>query len=248
MGSITVPKALYPVNGKSNLQSNLEKLDGVIPQEDIIVVANKSTHKDFNDFRVANNLGIGVISINSGKGDGHAVLEALENLRAHMGHGEREVIIMWGDAHLESSDIVQELLDKKLESGRPMIMPVVLETKPYVHIEPAFKLDVTTKKPEDAKFAAFSKHGDEIPEFGYHDQSIFKVRFGPFIIALRDMNAFYLKGDKYITPSKELNLLHLVHCLFNSTHHLSAQVYLTSHEMHSFNSILEVEAIEKKLG
>ncbi|AVH85413.1 hypothetical protein RsoM2USA_486 [Ralstonia phage RsoM2USA] len=249
MGSITIPKALYPINGKSNLQSNLEKLDGIIPQENVIVVANNTTKPDFEKFKENNNLAFRIIAIDSGKGDGHAVLESLEQLRCDMGRGEREVIIMWGDAHLESSEIVEELKNAEMGSGYPMIFPVSIEPSPYVHIEPECgTLDVVTKTPVAAAYAQFSKHGDDIPETGYHDQSIFKVRYGTFINALREMNSFYLKGNKYITPSKELNLLHIVHCLFNSEHHLPALMYLTNHEMHSFNSVLEAEEIEKKLN
>ena len=249
MGSITIPKALYPINGKSNLQSNLEKLDGVIPQEDIIVVANYTTKPDFEKFKEDNKLSFRIIAINSGKGDGHAVLESLEQLRSDMGRGEREVIIMWGDAHLENSGIVDELKNAEMCAGYPMIFPVAMETKPYVHIEPdCGALAGSSSHPVPAAYAQFSKHGDEIPESGYHDQSIFKVRYGTFINALREMNSFYLKGNKYITPSKELNLLHIVHCLFNSEHHLPALLYLTNYEMHSFNSVLEAEEIEKKLG
>ena len=169
-----------------------------------------------------------VVAINSGKGDGHAVLETLRAIDID----EDNTVMMWGDAVLMGPEILTELLATESESS--LVFPVRWEELPYVWFAQDELGAVCS--------ANFSKRGEVIPE-GYHDQSIFLINTCNVETYLTWMHAVQHRNDAY--AGGELNFLHLVHLLYNIGY--PAEMYETEFQTFGFNTVLEAEIIEKSL-
>ena len=228
MGNISIPKALYPINNKSNLVRTYELVEQIF---DEIFVVIKNEHVElFAEECVNNKLeNMYLIPIESGKGDGHAVMSALRTLDTNTLNDD--FIIMWGDCILNGNQIILELLKVNFDKPR-FTFPVKNESNPYVW----FKLD-DKNLPICAKFSK----KEEFTDVGLHDQSIFKHNGLDLLYALNKMHSVIYRDDKYITG--EMNFLHLIHYFYNINQ--PAFLYQTKYYTESFNSIMELQEISK---
>jgi len=250
MGDINIPKALVEINGKSNLENTLNlvahkfrKVFVIVSHEaeDYVSEAVYDTHVGFH----ANN--IKIIGIESGGGDGKAVLEAFEKVSKSF-DVTPQAVILWGDAHLRSAEIVDEMLERlKSPAASSIIIPAVLEYRPYVAINTSLIADrVDMSVAMSADFIKFGEVRDE----GWHDQSIFGVTWNSVASALQEMRYSALKIDqdghvKFTTQSGELTFLNIVHYLYNIGD--PSYVYETKHPLMGYNTQAEVEKIKKSL-
>jgi bifunctional N-acetylglucosamine-1-phosphate-uridyltransferase/glucosamine-1-phosphate-acetyltransferase GlmU-like protein len=228
MGDISVPKVLYPVNGVPNLKRILDQaIDSKIIHHVFIVVKDTASD-DFEKYLTENPFKISttIVPINSGLGDGHAIMSALENINTDL----EEAIVMWGDTYIEYSSTFKELIRYKCSS---VTLPVVKEDNPYVTILTDESMKVIS--------ADFSKLGEKHLR-GLHDQSVFMINKAIVLRTLRLMHNVLWKNGRYITESKELNFLHIFHYLWNINE--PAICYITEYPTKSFNSIEEVKQIE----
>lgn len=227
MGDISIPKVLYPVNGVENLRRIIDS--AIVSQViDSITLVIKDTAKTiFEEYLEVNkyDINIKLVPIQSGLGDGHAILKALEH------DSEGMAIVMWGDAYIQNPGIFNELCEKRTEAA--LVVPVVREKNPYVTILSDEHMNIFS--------ADFSKLG-EIHTEGLHDQSVFSINKEFIFNVLLQMHDVLWKNGRYITESKELNFLHAFHCMYNSGS--PAKCYITEHPTRSFNSIDEVKQIE----
>lgn len=231
MGAITVPKVLYPVNGQPNLDRIIQhaKSSGVFNKINVII--KKTAQKQFEQHISENNLeNIHLVPIDSGLGDGHALMSGLFQIEYNCSNKQ---IVIWGDAYLESDDIFKELSNIDSEDAAIMV-PVVYENNPYVTILTNERFEIIS--------ADFSKLG-ETHNSGLHDQSVFLISKNIVADCLHNMHCAIWKNGRYITESKELNFLHLFHYLYNINE--PAKCYITEYPTKSFNSIEEVINIEK---
>lgn len=226
MGATTIPKALYPVNNKENLWYNISSATSF---DSIKVFVRNTDVSAFKKFRDKYGFDFEIISIISGMGDGHAVMNALDYVE------DEDVVVMWGDVHVTNNQIFDELLSAMSGADCSLIMPVVAEDNPYVTIITDNQLNVM--------FADFSKLGEN-HNHGLHDQSIFGIRKSTVKSTLQTMHNVMWKGGRYISESQELNFMHMMHVLYaNST---PAKVYITEHAVKSYNTVVEVQSIEKE--
>lgn len=230
MGNISVPKVLYPVNGMPNLQRILLAAQDSEVFRGVQLVVKESAEQDFIDYLEKNptKLDIEITPINSGFGDGHAIMEALQQ----GGFGCEHAIVVWGDVYIENSMLFQELASYE-EQCFNVIVPVNKEENPYVTILADQDMNITG--------ADFSKLGEKHFE-GLHDQSVFMINKNTTFEALKTMHNVLWKNGRYISESKELNFLHAMHYLYNFDE--PASCYITEYPTKSFNSIDEVKRIE----
>lgn len=240
----TVPKALVPLaDGEPNLTTMLRQVKGKV--DDIYVVTNELIQDQwdtyFEELGEDSDLAEYVINvpIKSGRGDGHAVMTALDKADSTAD----DVIIIWGDVFIPDARLIDELLEQRIHPKHPTawgIVPVVHEKNPYVTIKVNDRGAITR--------AEFSKFG-ETNEEGYHDQSIF--RFDQSILkgTLQELHAFIDKGGKYITANGEMSLLHIFHSVYNTSGTASPELltYETDYPTLSFNTIEEVAAIQQEI-
>ena len=227
MGDITVPKALYEVNGKPNLFNTITKTMTLFDK--IFLVIKSTAYKTFDEFIKKygfNNCVL--IPIESGLGDGHAVMTALMQPQI----SDDELILLWGDAYIYNDEIVKELLEVKLTKRNPLVFPVNSEENPYVTITVDQMMNVVA--------ADFSKLGEN-HQLGLHDQSIFKLNKKVLLKSLINMHECFWKNGRYISESKELNLLHSFHVLYNR--HTPARAYISDYSVGAFNTIEEAKAL-----
>jgi bifunctional N-acetylglucosamine-1-phosphate-uridyltransferase/glucosamine-1-phosphate-acetyltransferase GlmU-like protein len=232
MGSVSIPKLLYPILKTCNLDriskychNYVDKIFVVIRSQDKDIYIN---HLQYSIYKSI----VHLIPIESGKGDGHAILTALDYMETNSITYDNDLVIMWGDCVLTSGEIISELITKS--STSPFIFPVKKELEPYVWFKPNFgELSYCTS-------ANFSKRGEATDE-GYHDQSIFKIKANIIHGMLSTMHDVLYRNDNYIT-NNELNFLHLIHFLHNSGTY--AKMYETDFKTYSFNTIIEAQNIE----
>lgn len=155
-----VPKALAVINGKTLLERNIESMSVVCDKVYVVCSYENESYFGVDD----------KIVINSGKGSGDAVWQALETLKCKRGD---TCFIMWGDT-LHGSEIFSQL--QRVYNDVTLI-PCVYDPKPYVQI---------MQNGADSVKVAFSKFGEEINE-GYHDLSLF---YGPAPVLLNYLREF----------------------------------------------------------
>ena len=230
MGNISVPKVLYPVNGMPNLQRILNAAEDAGVFDEIHIVIKASAENDFVDYfhKHPSKVDVNLVSINSGYGDGHAIMEAL----VQIGASKDKAVVVWGDVYIENGMIFKELVSYEDQCFN-VIVPVCKEESPYVTILADQDMNVTG--------ADFSKLGEKHFE-GLHDQSVFMINKNAALEALQTMHNVLWKNGRYISESKELNFLHAMHYLYN--HDEPASCYITEYPTKSFNSIDEVQRIE----
>lgn len=232
MGNISVPKVLYPVNGMPNLQRILNAANDAGIFDSVYVVIKESAENDFVDYfhKHPSEVDVHLTSINSGYGDGHAIMEALSQI----GATDDNAIVVWGDVYIENGMIFKELVSYEDQCFN-VIVPVCKEESPYVTILADQDMNVIG--------ADFSKLGEKHFE-GLHDQSVFMINKNAALEVLQTMHNVLWKNGRYISESKELNFLHAMHYLYNFDE--PATCYITEYPTKSFNSIDEVKQIESK--
>jgi len=235
MGNISVPKALYDINGKPNIEWLIESSKAYFNK--IYVVCRTSTKTAFN-YLVSQSDKVTIVPIDSGLGDGHAVMNALysiHKLDSKFLDQESVSTIVWGDLYCPAPDIFAELsaYDDDLINGNiEVVVPLAMEDSPYVH----FTIDEKSK----ILAANFSKYG-EVVERGLHDQSIFMGSTNAFFHYISLLHIATWKNGKYVTNTGELNLLHIFHLMDNLDK--PAHAHVTEIILNSYNTIKEAEKI-----
>ncbi|MEM2159349.1 MAG: NTP transferase domain-containing protein [Candidatus Nitrosotenuis sp.] len=225
------PKALVEINGVPNIINTINHAKGIFDR--IIVVCNVYFRDWFEDV-IKNRSDVFVLPIKSGLGDGHAIREAIIESPFPI---SRDIVIMWGDAYVQSPAIFQEIRAEEYDSyyGEVGTLPVMLEENPYV----AFKLD--EENSNYCQSVDFSKKG-EINVIGYHDQSIFKMNTLELITALDMLHNAFWKSTKYVTDTGELTFLYVIHYFHNTGKHV--KMYQTVNSVLAFNTVEELNQIE----
>ena len=139
----STPKALTKINDTTLLDLNIKYMKKYCDK--IYVVCSNKNKEYFRNYDI--------ISINSGKGCGDAVLKALNKIK-----NDYNCIIKWGDAY-HNDGIYHHIM-----YSNEIIIPVKYEKQPYVQI--------ISDKNNNIKHINFSKYNDTITE-GYHDLSLF---------------------------------------------------------------------------
>lgn len=256
MGDTSIPKILTEVNGKPNLWNTLDKFVNTPVNRVFIVVNHRNAdviNHYINEYYARANAvpfkynapqiiardDIEVITIRSGRGDGHAVLEAFSRLKNH----SKWMFIMWGDAYITSSDIFDDCIREysvRTDDGvtlPSMFIPVINEVNPYVTFIVDHYMTCIS--------ADFSKRGEQHPS-GFHDQCIFFCDMNIIIPHLETLENAYFKNGRYITDSGELTFLYLIHYLCNIGD--PARAIITESPVLSYNTQGEVKEIEKTLA
>ncbi len=244
MGENSLPKILTPINGIPNIQHSIEKISKCKEIGKIFIITNKR-NRDIISKEVDKMIpyyghdlidAIFIIEIESGRGDGHAILEGYKLIEKK--HKLTEMIfIIWGDAYLTSNNIfVDCVTEYRKTPKRPMYVPVINEKNPYV----TFIVD----KEMNSIAADFSKRGENHLT-GFHDQCVFLCDTKKIIGGLNALNSSYLKNGRYITESGELTFLYLIHYFYNINTLVKA--FITDSPVLSFNTLSDVIELEKRL-
>jgi choline kinase len=237
-----IPKALSFVDGIPNLENTLLKVTDIDIFDKIFVISNKTNYKDFMHVidmcKSKHNINIvECISIESGRGCGHAVMETMNQL---ISLNLSELTICWGDVYFRDGKIFREIVEKGLICPN-FIMPVVFENNPYVWIEELRPDDV---KDKNIKWANFSKRG-ETAECGYHDQSLFRFNFMSIYNALKTMHNVLNKNGVYYSENKEMIFLDVLRYLHNCEKH--AAYYVTEYQTFGYNTETELDELNEYL-
>jgi choline kinase len=229
-----VPKALVPITDEPNLTTTLKqvgsKFSTVFVVTNVNIQDQWTTYFDQLDPELSKN--VVNVPIESGLGDGHAVLQALMATRDYIHH---EIVIAWGDVFFPHGEIIDELLAQP-QNGVGII-PAVMKDNPYVTLLSDDKLRIIS--------ADFSKYGESHPT-GFHDQSVFRFHRYTLGDALWDLHHALWKNGRYITPGGELSLLFAFHYLYNRRR--PATVYETNYPTLSFNTVEEVKEIQQEIN
>lgn len=249
----SLPKALTPINddGVLNIENTILQLSKSQHINNIFVVTNKNAYKIWAPFfsEVFNDVhnplkysrNIRNVPIDSGRGDGHAVLQALQALRDGNVTISENIIICWGDAVFTGPQIIKEMVDelevRQLQNIADFhgIVPFVQKKNPYVHLN----------GPDGIIAGAyFSKLGETF-HVGNHDQSIFFFNSEFLYSCLSAIHAAFNRENEYITPNHELSLLYTFHYLKNIGKPVS--MYETKYPTYGFNTPEELAAVKLKL-
>ncbi|MHB8097974.1 MAG: NTP transferase domain-containing protein [Sulfuricurvum sp.] len=220
----SLPKALHETLDNNNINNIYEKCSGLF--DNIYVAINHSNEKVFKDNINEN---IGIISISSGLGSGHAVLESIKSNKDL----SSEFCLIWGDAVIFDSDIVEELIAYPSNFA----IPVLQVDNPYV----SFKCDSNLR----AKSVDFSKYG-ETNSKGLQDKCIFKLDKNILLNALQNFHSCTYKDGRYITESSEFEFLYVIHLLSLTE---NVQCYITDkNSIFSYNTQEELITIKEQYG
>lgn len=239
-----IPKALLKVGGEVCLTSTLRKIANKF--DNVYVITNNAIQGVWEDYFLRVKLDEKIphniinVPINSGLGDGHAVMSGLTTIsnsdKVTLAAG---VVICWGDVYFPDPELIDELiLNTSSSTG---IIPVVKESNPYVTI--------LVDDDMNCQSADFSKWNECHPS-GFHDLSVFKFNSDVLMTALELLHCSFWKNGRYITPGGELSLLYAFHVLYNMADSSSPalKVYESDYVTYSFNTPEEVLAIENKIG
>ncbi len=212
------PKSLVDINGETLLQKNIRNM---APFCDKIYVVCSYNNEHF--FTCENK-----IVIESGKGSGDAVWQALEKLEIQQGDS---CFILWGDC-FQSKRIYETV---KSEDDRvSALIPCVFEEKPYVQIIPQGKDKVSVH---------FSKFNESITS-GFHDLSLFYCQAYELLNCLRMLRSKITdKYGNYIHKhGNEMEFLDV----FNETPIRANCVEIEDYKDFSFNTVQQLaELIER---
>ena len=233
-----VPKALVPITDEPNLTTTLKQIGSKF--RNVFVVTNIDIQDQWSKYflSMSDELGDSILSnvsnipIKSGLGDGHAVLQALNQTSNYTNYN---VVIAWGDVFFQHGEIIDEILAHP--SNGVGIIPAVTKENPYV----------TLLSDENNRIisADFSKYGECHPT-GFHDQSVFRFHRYTLREALWNLHNALWKNGRYITVGGELSLLHTFHYLYNNR--TPATVYETDYPTLSFNTAAEVQQIQQEIN
>ncbi len=212
-----IPKALARIGNETLLDKNIQTMT---PFCDKIYVVCSTENKKFFQ-------GYNRIIIESGKGSGDAVWQALEFLKAKPND---HCYILWGDTY-QNERIYNEIQTHK--NMAPAIIPCVYEEKPYVQI---------MKNTQDSISVKFSKFG-EVATPGYHDLSLFFCEASILLEKLRQFRGSILtKEGTYIHKhGNEMEFLDV----FNETDLKTSCLEIDEYEDLSFNTIEQLEHLIK---
>lgn len=201
------PKALSSINGRILLDYNIESISPYVDRP--YVVCSPNNQHFFNKYDK--------IVINSGKGCGDAVMEALKVINPK---NSDSCYVQWGDS------LVDNNLYPLIKTNEQAIsIPCTLEHNPYVQIIP---YNNTAR----VKFSKYEPTG----EYGLHDQSVFYM---PAQFALKELIAFANKithNGKYQTKyNNEMLFLDLFNQLDTK-----ALIVQNNLKAYSFNTIKEL--------
>ena len=228
MGS-NIPKALMEIDGIPNVLNTIEK---ALPYYDrIFVVTNVDIQREWDHFFThvcPQEYPVFNIAIESGLGDGHAVMMALK--QDDLLQFSSDISIVWGDAYIPDERMFGEMLSRRHRN----CLPVQWEDNPYVAIM-GYNFQ--------AEYAKFSKYGENENK-GYHDQSMFRFETSDLEYALQNLDCCFWKHDKYITASGELSLLFVLHFLANKNKPMMC--YETQYGVHGFNTPQELHELKEK--
>ena len=171
-------------------QTILEKnIDTMLNFCDIIyVVINVKSLSESYEFIVNKYIGVKLISINSGLGDGHAVLQSLRYInRISTFLPNDRVFLVWGDSIQDEKSLFKSTLNSYNES---FTLPVKYESDPYV------QFIITDTYINGVKF---KRYNDDVSS-GYHDYSLFL--FNPItmlvVLTLHDENNWNNEDKMYM--------------------------------------------------
>ena len=199
------PKALMEYKGKTLLDINFENLEKVC--DSVLVVTSFQ-----NEFQFT---GYPRLCINSGKGCGHAVMEALKLLPLKKAD---TVFVQWGDS-INTTTLYDAMIRNFYG---PCVIPCVYEDKPYVQI-----IQTGTDKVK----VLFSKYGEQTYP-GWHDCSTFYGNAKVMLKYLKKFSKFAFDLDKH---GNEMQFLDL----FNETDFSGRILELYSYKTFSFNTMDE---------
>lgn len=246
----TVPKALIKINGECNLLRTINLVWNKFRK--VFVVSSKRNHKLFQEeLKCLPKImaeKVELIGIDSGKGDGHAVLKAIHEIYSDQDggfqnaqddeHSVEKFFVMWGDAYLTDPQVFDECMEYDDQYNvKPMLIPVVMEKDPYV----SFLVDENM----NCISADFSKRGEHHPN-GYHDQSIFLCCTICVQNSLEILDAAYNKNGRYITDSGENTFLYVIHYFYNID--FPAKALVVNPCTKGFNTREEIIKIENEEG
>lgn len=157
------PKALSEFDGRCLLDLNIEHLRGYCDK--VYVVCS---YENTNWF-----VGYDKIEIQSGKGCGDAVMQAIEKFE------DARFIIQWGDSYIDPYTLLR--MTENYNSER-LNIPVTYEENPYVSISESM--------------VKFGKYG-EVDGPGYHDCSIFMADGRVLEVACGAFCFKHKNGDNY---------------------------------------------------
>ncbi|MFW6002122.1 MAG: NTP transferase domain-containing protein [archaeon] len=152
------PKGLMPINGKTIIDINIERLSEFVDK--ILIVTSYTNSQHFSHLKEQYD-NVEIIKVEAGGGTGMSLALAKEEI---LQHDSRNYVLLWSDA-MNCYPVILE--DFKAMPDNIFVAPVVYEEDPYVDFIP--DVDNTIK---DIKF---KKLEEEVSEKGLHDLSIFLV-------------------------------------------------------------------------
>ena len=241
----SIPKALVKITDKPNITTTLQQIGHKFGH--VFVVTNINNQEPWIEYfeelrrdfpKLSSN--VSNVPIQSGRGDGHAVLTAFNELQFQSRvQLSDECVIAWGDVFFPDQRIIDELLEVKLTGKDIGLVPVRWVDNPYVTL--------VTKRDKTITHAEFSKYG-ELNETGFHDQSVFRFVKPSLHQILSDIDVALNKNGKYITNGAEMSLLFVFHHAANYLDSFfKIKILETEYPTISFNTLEEVAQIQQEI-
>ncbi len=213
------PKALMKIGDETILDRNIKAMSPFCDKVFVICSFQNEKYFDAED----------KIIIESGKGSGDAVWQALERIKPKT---EDLCFVQWGDS-LQRPEIFK-ILNKNFSGVN--LVPCVYEEKPYVQI----------KQVENGKLnVSFSKFNEEINP-GFHDLSVFYLKALDLLDNLRKFRNKILdnNGNYVHKHGNEMEFLDV----FNETDIKADVCECDSYQDFSFNTVEQFYDLLKRSG
>lgn len=213
-----IPKCLSKIDNKCILDSSIDNLSQYC--DAVYITCSIDCLSFFSDYD-------NIISIESGKGSGDAILKSIAYIIDNNNVSDDDfIIIQWGDA-LVNKQVYSILLNNKYNT---CTIPCTVEKNPYVQI---LKDDRSVK-------VKFSKYGDSIEE-GYHDMCVFMCNIKYLYDYLKQFNnKYYFNGLYNHKHGNEFEFLDV----FNDTNCLANIIEVSDNLVtKSFNTIDELKQL-----
>lgn len=227
-----LPKSLMKYNlDNTVLDINIKTMSKFCDQ--IYVVTNKENDNLLYNTIVNKYNNVTQISINSGLGDGHAVLESLKSIKFK---NNDKMFLVWGDSIQDDERL---FVATQNAYNNMFTLPLRYEKNPYVQFVVDYGIVRKVK---------FKKYNDNI-EDGYHDYSLFLFKPTLMLNVLTLHHKKYWKEEekKYIYRNNELVFLDVINeyqdKLFPYTVIIDT---VGSTSMNSYNTIDEYKKIIKR--
>lgn len=212
-----LPKALVEYNGTTLLDANIKNMLKYC--DEVFVICSTENKHWFS--------GYDRIVIDSGKGCGDAVMQALEILYdRNILWLDDTVFIQWGDC-LHDPHVYEIVKDSYTSC---CVIPCVFEESPYVQIVP---------KDGDKVEVKFSKYGEPITK-GLHDLSLFYGNGYDLLVHLKKFARMIEVDGSYVHPhGNEMVFLDV----FNETDLKAFPLVINGYKSFSFNTLEEFNSI-----